>query len=77
MYRVYITAKNTVISPDFLVWEFCGKAQFLHSFGRFAPNYGKLCTFAIPKFEYNRNKNSFVQVLSKMKKATLCYVKNR
>ena len=30
------TAKNTVISPDFLVWNFCGKAQFLHSFGRFA-----------------------------------------
>ena len=29
------TAKNTVISPNFLVWEFCGKVQFLHSFGRF------------------------------------------
>ena len=23
------TAKNTVISPNFLVWKFCGKAQFL------------------------------------------------
>ena len=32
------TAKNTVISPDFLVWKFCGKAQFPHSFGRFAGN---------------------------------------
>ena len=30
------TAKNTVISPDFLVWRFCGKAQFPHSFGRYA-----------------------------------------
>ena len=28
------TAKNTVISPTFLVWKFCGKAQFPHSFGR-------------------------------------------
>ena len=28
------TAKNTVILPNFLVWKFCGKAQFLHSFGR-------------------------------------------
>ena len=28
------TAKNTVISPNFLVWKFCGKAQFPHSFGR-------------------------------------------
>ena len=24
-------AKNTVISPNFLVWKFCGKAQFPHS----------------------------------------------
>ena len=27
------TAKNSVISPDFLVWKFCGKVQFPHSFG--------------------------------------------
>ena len=24
------TAKNTVISSDFLVWKFCGKTQFPH-----------------------------------------------
>ena len=29
-----VTAQNTVISPNFLVWTFFGKAQFLHSFGR-------------------------------------------
>ena len=34
-------AKNTVISPDFLVWKFCGKAQFPHSFGRIAQNYAE------------------------------------
>ena len=28
------TAKNTVISSDFLLWKFCGKARFLHSFGQ-------------------------------------------
>ena len=33
------TAKNTVISPDFFVWKFFRKAQFPHSFGRFARNY--------------------------------------
>ena len=33
------TAKYTVISPDFLMWKFCGKAKFPHSFGRFARNY--------------------------------------
>ena len=29
------TAKNIVVSPNLLVWTFCGKEQFLHSFGRF------------------------------------------
>ena len=28
--------ENTVFSPDFLMWKFCGKAQFPPSFGRFA-----------------------------------------
>ena len=28
------TAENTAISPNFLVWKFCGKAQFPQSFGR-------------------------------------------
>ena len=28
------TAKNSIISPNFLVWQFCGKAQFPQSFGR-------------------------------------------
>ena len=35
------TAKNTLISPNFLVRKFCGKAQFPHSFGRFARNYAE------------------------------------
>ena len=24
--------KNSVILPNFLVWKFCGKTQYLHSF---------------------------------------------
>ena len=28
-----ITVKNSVISPTFLVWNFCGKGQFPYSFG--------------------------------------------
>ena len=39
------TAKNTVISPDFLMWKFCGEAQFPHSFGRFAQNYTETVPF--------------------------------
>ena len=33
--------KNTVISPNILLCKFCGKAQFPHSFGRFARNYAE------------------------------------
>ena len=39
------TAKNNVISSTFLVWKFCGIAQFPHSFGRFARNYAKTAPF--------------------------------
>ena len=34
-----VTAKNTGISPNFLVWKFCGKTHFPHSFGQIAQNY--------------------------------------
>ena len=37
--------KNTEISPNFLVWKFCGKAQFSHSFGQFAQNYAETVPF--------------------------------
>ena len=39
------TSKNTVISSYFLVWKFCGKAQFPHSLGRFARNYEETVPF--------------------------------
>ena len=39
------TAQNTVISPNFLVWKFCEKAQFPHSFGQFARNYTETAPF--------------------------------
>ena len=42
---VTYTAKNTVISPTFLVWKICGKAQFPHSFGRFTRNYMETVPF--------------------------------
>ena len=31
----WITTKNTEISPNFLLWKFCGKAHFPYSFRRF------------------------------------------
>ena len=33
------SSKNTVIPPNFLVWKFCGKGQFPHSFGQFARKF--------------------------------------
>ena len=39
------TAKSTAIISDFLVWKFCGKAQFPHSFGRFARNCAETVPF--------------------------------
>ena len=36
---------KTVISANFLVWKFCGKVQFLHSFGRIAQNYAETVPF--------------------------------
>ena len=41
-----ITAKNNLISPDFPVRKFRGKAQFPHSFGQIARNYAQLCLSA-------------------------------
>ena len=43
--NLIFTAKNTVISPNFLVWKFCGKAQFPNSFGRIARNYAETVPF--------------------------------
>ena len=37
--------KSPVISPNFLVWKFCGKEQFLHSFGWITRNYVKTVPF--------------------------------
>ena len=43
--------KNTVVSPIFLVWKFCGKAQLPHSFA-IRP---KLCgSCAIPQNFHTR-----------------------
>ena len=39
------TTKNTVISPNFLMWKLCGKAQFPQSFGRFAQNFAETLPF--------------------------------
>ena len=39
------TAENTVISPNFLVWKFCGKGKFPHNFGRIAQNYAETVPF--------------------------------
>ena len=44
-YLLKDTTENTVISPNFLVWKICGKAQFLRSFGQSAQNYAETVPF--------------------------------
>ena len=39
------TAKDPIISPNFVVWRFFGKAQFPHSFERIARNYAETVSF--------------------------------
>ena len=42
---VTVTTKNTVISPNFQVWKFYGKAQFPQSLGRIATvRFNKIST---------------------------------
>ena len=43
--RFVPTAKNTVISPDFLVWKFFGKAQFPHSLAKVRLSYTDLTCY--------------------------------
>ena len=44
---VICTDKYITIPPNFLLWRFCGKAQFLHSFVLFAQTMRKLCLSSI------------------------------
>ena len=39
------TAKNTLISPNFLMWKFCGKTQFSQSFTQYTQNTTKTARF--------------------------------
>ena len=45
LYFKSFTAKNNVISSNFLVWKLGGKAQFPHSFGRMARYYAETVPF--------------------------------
>ena len=51
--KVNNTAKNTTISPNLLVWKFCGKTQFPHSFGRIARN----STETVPFYKISKPRN--------------------
>ena len=44
-YAIFTTAKNTEISPIFLVWIFCETVQFLQSFGWYAQTYVETVPF--------------------------------
>ena len=63
-----LIAKNTIISPDFLVRKFWGKAQFPHSFGRIARNYAETVPFhKISKLRNQVKLRYFMQCYSQVK----------
>ena len=45
MFMIHVTAKNSVISPNFLVCKFCVKTNFPHSFGQIAEKNAETVTF--------------------------------
>ena len=58
------TAKNTVFSTNFLVWNFFGKAKFPHSFGRFR-KLGEITVFyAVLSKKKNKIKKSLLKIKS-------------
>ena len=63
------SAKNTVISPNFLMWKFCGRAQFPHSFGQFVFKEKKNVVF-IRNFPCISKKKKNI---SKAKRMKLCF----
>ena len=66
--RAHNTAKNTVISPDSLVWKFCGKGQFPHSFWRIARNYAETVPFRKISTPGNQVKLQYFSQCKKIKK---------
>ena len=57
------TARNAVISPNFLVWEFCRDPPFRHSFWRFFRKYAKsVCFYKISRIKLVNSWN-FMQLL--------------
>ena len=68
-----LTASNPVISPNFMVWKFCGKAQFPHSFGRFARNYAETVPFH--KFPHHEIRWNYCILRIVLKRVLWCTAK--
>ena len=63
MFKDGCIAKNTVISPNFMVWKFCAKAQFPHSLGESPETMRKLClSTKFPHQEIKWNYDIFLSV---------------
>ena len=65
------------MSPNFLVWKFCGKTRFPHSFGGFARDYAETEPFRkiFRHHEIRRNYEIFQSVTLNEKKNHHCTIK--
>ena len=61
-------AKNTVISPHFLVWEFFGKTQFPHSFERIAVPLANSATALLLFSNIDSTKDETIKLMKNEKK---------
>ena len=73
------TAKNTVISFNFLVWKFCEKEQFTQSFGRWGIfrserwHFTKLSFYLTQWLFYFKVKNNFNWLQDETLQDVLCF----
>ena len=64
---------NAVISPNFLVWKFCGKTQFPQSFGPFIRKLGEITGFQeVVDSEYSRGNRENLPLPIQMPKIFCC-----
>ena len=61
-----LTAKNTVFSPNFLVWKFDKKAPLLQIFGRFARTSEETVRFLHIKGFFILNKSFHCSLVSEV-----------
>ena len=57
------TTLNIIIFPNFMVWKFCRKTQFSHSFRRLARNYAETVSLHTTSTPWNEMKLRYTVIM--------------